>query len=189
MAWSKIKKAINSTLGTSGFKPLDKIITDSFGEVVEKQNKLKGSLESGDNDFIVKFAKSSANIEVGSYVGTGTYGKDCPNSLTFPFVPQLVIIMAEHGGHQMVFVNGVQFCADHSAISSVRAYENAVDWDGNTVSWYYIASYEEDEEGNPIYTDYNSDFQLNGWYYVSRWEEDEEVIERYHETYHYIAIG
>lgn len=191
MIWSKIKKAINSTLGTSGFKPLDKIITDSFGEVVEKQNELKGSLESGDNDFIVKFAKSSANIEVGSYVGTGTYGKDYPNSLTFPFVPKLVIIMAEHGGNQMVFVNGVQFCVDHHASTNtyVHAYENAVDWDGNTVSWYYTASYEEDEEGNPIYTGYESDLQLNGWYYVSRWEEDEEVIESHHETYHYIAIG
>lgn len=195
MIWSKIKKAINSTLGTSGFKPLDKIITDSFGEVVEKQNKLKGSLESGDNDFIVKFAKSSANIEVGSYVGTGTYGKDYPNSLTFPFVPKLVIIMAEHGGHQMVFVNGVQFCVDHSTNASVSAYENAVDWDGNTVSWYYTASYKEDEEGNPIYTGSKSDFQLNGWYYVIRWEKDDEtgesyeVKESYHETYHYIAIG
>lgn len=59
MIWSKIKKAINSTLGTSGFKPLDKIITDSFSEVVSKQNELKDDLTSGENEYIVSKSKVS----------------------------------------------------------------------------------------------------------------------------------
>lgn len=59
MIWSKIKKAINSTLGTSGFKPLDKIITDSFSEVVEKQNQIKNNLENGENDYEVERARFS----------------------------------------------------------------------------------------------------------------------------------
>lgn len=59
MIWGKIKKAINSTLGTSGFKPLDKIITDSFSEVVGKQNELKGDLTSGENEYIVSKSKVS----------------------------------------------------------------------------------------------------------------------------------
>lgn len=59
MIWSKIKKAINSTLGTSGFKPLDKIITDSFSEVVRKQNQIKNNLESGKNDYEVKKSRES----------------------------------------------------------------------------------------------------------------------------------
>ena len=33
-----------------------------------------------------------ARIEVGSYVGTGTYGKSNPNTLTFGFVPKLIVI-------------------------------------------------------------------------------------------------
>lgn len=59
MIWSKIKKAINSTIGTSGFKPLDKIITDSFSEVVRKQNQIKNNLENGENDYEVERARFS----------------------------------------------------------------------------------------------------------------------------------
>lgn len=33
-------------------------------------------------------------IETGSYVGTGTCGTENPNSLTFPFVPRIVIVYA-----------------------------------------------------------------------------------------------
>lgn len=197
MVWSKIKKAINSTLGTSGFKPLDKIVEDSFSEVVARQNEFKEALETGNNNFIASFVKNGANIEKGTYVGTETYGKDYPNSLTFPFVPQLVIIMAEHGGHKMVFVNGVKFCVDHyyaNTGASVKAYENAVDWDGNTVSWYYDATYGEDDEGNPIYTGSEANYQLNGWYTVETTYTDEETgkdyteTEWHPETYHYMAI-
>ena len=37
-------------------------------------------------------ANGRANIAAGSYVGTGTFGETNPNSLTFGFKPQLVII-------------------------------------------------------------------------------------------------
>lgn len=149
MIWSKIKKAINSTLGTSGFKPLDKIITDSFGEVVEKQNELKGALESGDNDFIVEFAKSSANIEVGSYVGTGTYGENSPNSLTFSFEPKFVHIIGVRtsgtsSSNEIQFVSGseVAYYARYYRAVSADVYNVPewkvinVSWDGNTIRWY-----------------------------------------------------
>lgn len=63
MIWAKIKKAINSTLGTKNFKPLDKIIEDGFVEVKEKQNAIGetadstlDALENGENEFSVKFA-------------------------------------------------------------------------------------------------------------------------------------
>ncbi len=35
-----------------------------------------------------------AKIQTGSYVGTGTYGPDSPNTLTFGFVPEYVLITA-----------------------------------------------------------------------------------------------
>ena len=37
----------------------------------------------------------ASKIESGSYVGTGTYGKDNPNSLTFGFVPKMVIVVQD----------------------------------------------------------------------------------------------
>lgn len=39
-------------------------------------------------------AVTAPKIETGSYVGTGTYGADNPNTLTFGFVPKLVFIVA-----------------------------------------------------------------------------------------------
>ena len=37
---------------------------------------------------------SIARVQTGSYVGTGTYGKNNPCSLTFDFVPQFVLLVA-----------------------------------------------------------------------------------------------
>lgn len=157
MIWSKIKKAINSTLGTSGFKPLDKIITDSFRTVVDKQNEMKTALESGDNNFIVEFAKSSANIEAGSYIGTGTYGKKNQNSLTFSFEPKFVHIIGTSttgvvGSNEIQFVSGseVAYYASYYRANSADVYyvpqwkKINVAWDGNAIRWY---------NGETIYTD------------------------------------
>jgi hypothetical protein len=57
MSWSKIKKSINSTLGTSDFKPLDKIILEAFEFIKTKLSKLTNSLTSGENEFKVKRSK------------------------------------------------------------------------------------------------------------------------------------
>lgn len=59
MSWSKIKKAINSSLGTSNFKPLDKIIIEAFNYIKNKLSNLTSSLLSGENEFIVKRAKTA----------------------------------------------------------------------------------------------------------------------------------
>lgn len=40
-------------------------------------------------------AQIAAKIDKGSYVGTGTYGESHPNSLTFDFVPKLVIVSGQ----------------------------------------------------------------------------------------------
>ena len=163
MIWSKIKKAINSTLGTSGFKPLDKIITDSFGEVVGKQNELKGALESGDNNFIVEFAKSSANIEVGSYVGTGTYGSRNPNTLSFAFAPKVVFISRSGGtnyAEQAVLVFGSGSAYVTIGTNNIVLVLN---WSENVVNWY----------GTPLPQDLEAAGQLNA----------------NNATYRYVAIG
>lgn len=76
MIWDKIKKALNSSIGTEGFKPLDKIIETGFDEVKQKQDEIKNTadstllkLQTGNNEFKVAFAESvssfiAAEIEV-----------------------------------------------------------------------------------------------------------------------------
>lgn len=39
-------------------------------------------------------ANNKARIAVGSYVGTGTYGASRPNSLTFDFIPYVLVMLA-----------------------------------------------------------------------------------------------
>ena len=39
-------------------------------------------------------ANNKARIAVGSYVGTGTYGESRPNSLTFDFIPSVLVMLA-----------------------------------------------------------------------------------------------
>ena len=43
-------------------------------------------------DNVQASADSKARIQTGSYVGTGTYGKNNPCSLTFDFVPEIICI-------------------------------------------------------------------------------------------------
>ena len=44
------------------------------------------------NELLEGLLKSAANIQVGTYTGTGTYGAANPNTLVFDFIPKLVII-------------------------------------------------------------------------------------------------
>lgn len=86
-------------------------------------------------------------IYTGSYVGTGTYGADNPNTLTFPFEPKAVFIVGVKNDDRstvytttMPLINGcpamnVSFPA-HTGLS----YTNFVQWNENSVSWYTIGN-------------------------------------------------
>ena len=65
MSWTKIKKALNDSIGTKQFKPLNRILDDGFNAVKILQNEIKHTadntlqkLESGENDFISAKAKA-----------------------------------------------------------------------------------------------------------------------------------
>lgn len=77
-------------------------------------------------------------IATGSYTGTGTYGADNPCSLTFPFLPKLVII------RNMVLMRGtdVTFHSTSSNGSSSGNAKNTVTWDANGLKWYCSQSYQ-----------------------------------------------
>lgn len=79
-------------------------------------------------------------IEMGSYVGTGTYGADNPNSLTFSFVPKVLLIV------EYVWLYGKDS-------GSTGSYYATLTWTDNTVSWYYSSS--ADRQLNKSGTTYN----------------------------------
>lgn len=63
----------------------------TLAEAVRMPAKLGGSLDKT-IESLAPLMLSGAKIEVGSYVGTGTYGVDNPNTLTFGFEPKLLLI-------------------------------------------------------------------------------------------------
>ena len=103
---------------------------------------------------------NKAQIETGSYVGTGKYGKNNPNTLTFEFVPKVVFIYENPGSnlHSVALLfpggcglGGRQLLPSSSAsvmgISCIFN-ENSISWyqnyaleqfNGNGVSYAYIA--------------------------------------------------
>lgn len=98
-------------------------------------------------------------IEVGSYVGTGTYGSSNKNSLTFDFEPKAVIFRSPNNPMMPpVYIEGASamgaFRAENTNYSTVVQ----VSVSGKTISWYNATS--------AIYQGNNSGT-----------------------TYHYIAIG
>jgi hypothetical protein len=78
-------------------------------------------------------------IEQGSYVGTGAFGENNPNSLTFGFVPKFVIIEAPSMGVTYMMLNGVSVnsvLSRESGTGYVTWHTNRAEWNGNTVTWY-----------------------------------------------------
>lgn len=73
-----------------------------------------------------------SKIATGSYVGTGTYGKDNPNTLIFDFTPEVVVITG--GAGMATFLRGQSnpaylgnFSIGHSCVAV---------WEANSLSWY-----------------------------------------------------
>ena len=78
---------------------------------------------------------------IGSYTGTGEFGADHPNTLTFEFEPQVVMVFSVTGGS-----NGVLAILPRGAAQAqvVRQGQSAgsifekwwLTWAGNQLSWY-----------------------------------------------------
>ena len=84
-------------------------------------------------------------IQTGSYVGTGTYGVDNPNSLTFDFVPKFVIVVPEPESNNAVItmVGIFIYGAEHTPYNYYGASTGDSDvnlivmgWGTNTLKWY-----------------------------------------------------
>lgn len=75
-------------------------------------------------------AASAPKIAFGSYVGTGEYGSDHPNRLTFDFAPRLLVICATE---DPVYNSGFVVCHAGGRTGTGGV---AASVDGHTVSWY-----------------------------------------------------
>ena len=119
-----------------------------------------------------------ARIATGTYVGTGTYGADNPNSLTFDFVPKAVFIIGtkdsdgvhhaymfgyDTGGnglsqqtamyYDLLTTNYVESVGFGIPYGSGKSHFGKRSNDGKTFSWYadYSSSYQFNDAGTTFY--------------------------------------
>lgn len=101
----------------------------------------EGGYSGTEEDFMGSMATGGAGsgqTATGTYIGTGTYGTENPNSLTFPFTPHFVFVA--RAGRQVNSETGAFFWVYPSpgvvSPSDVNeSYLNLVKLDGNTLQW------------------------------------------------------
>ena len=75
-----------------------------------------------------------ARVQVVSYVGTGTYGSDHPSSLTFDFVPKVVMIRCDGDTNIFDAIYGMRNVVTNFS----TGYYVTVKWSKKTLSWYSV---------------------------------------------------
>ena len=70
-----------------------------------------------------------AQVYAGSYTGTGTSGADNPNTLSFPFAPQMVFVIGWATGTTLPMLRPAQCAMNGSTVLTVS-------WSERGVSWY-----------------------------------------------------
>ena len=75
-------------------------------------------------------------VHIGNYIGSGTYGQNHPNTLTFDFVPKLVIVQGENISTSVSVISNFNFVGFIQGMSSSFNYPENVTFNGNTLNWY-----------------------------------------------------
>lgn len=88
--------------------------------------------------------KGNCRIEQRTYVGTGTYGKDAPNSMTFAEKPLLMVLLSSN--EYLVFHGGT------GGTMSNKGFGFYVNWSENTFSWYSDTADHQYNYKNKTYT-------------------------------------
>lgn len=85
-------------------------------------------------------AVTAPKIETGSYVGTGTYGKENPNTLTFGITPKMVFMTDGANSFDDRYTIFFPWLESITAINIMRASQNSyalkTTISGNTISWF-----------------------------------------------------
>lgn len=115
--------------------------TDNFN--METFNNMISQINSGVNseisDVLAQLGAqlgTKAEIVYSSYVGTGTYGSNNPNSLTFDGKPIYVFIMPATMRNYYVELRLLRGITSVRGTDKTTEYNNAVSWTDNGVQWY-----------------------------------------------------
>lgn len=105
-----------------------------------------------------------SNVASGSYDGTGTYGVNNANSLTFPFVPKLVLIVAHHNRtYEIDERDDWEYLASETFLHSIfmviatdlltTEYKGSMkkSADGKTIYWYSSSASMQRNESRDTY--------------------------------------
>lgn len=99
---------------------------------------------------------TATRIATGSYIGTGVYGVNNPNTLNFEFQPRLVFITYQkkdtYGNYanQHFLIYPEQYGEVHQGSSSSYHYDTILQWGGNFVSWYIAGTKSALSAGNQL---------------------------------------
>lgn len=130
-----------SSVGTPGYTDWEYVQSNN-------RNAYPDSGESGgyEYEFLGKpldNAVTAPKIETGSYVGTGTYGQNNPNTLTFSKKPKLVLFGSAESVDTQGYTNQGFIYYGITTIFTTNTssdYINYVTYSGNTMSWYCMKS-------------------------------------------------
>ncbi|MBS6348195.1 MAG: hypothetical protein KH443_05220 [Oscillospiraceae bacterium] len=81
-------------------------------------------------------ACGNCQLYITSYAGTGTYGGGNPNSVAFPKLPYLAVILSSTG-QTMPVIRGNDRALAYLSYQMVHT--NYLTWSGSTLSWYTTA--------------------------------------------------
>ena len=92
-------------------------------------------------------ARGTCQIYAATYVGTGQFGPERPNRLTFPHKPVLVMIHFEPGYVFSLFQGNPKAML----LGYNSTYHNTVTWSGNSVTWSAGSAFGQMNEKDTTY--------------------------------------
>ena len=158
--YSKTNTITAETLSQLGLSA-DKLPNDAFQQIKTLIDNVQTSTDS------------KARIQIGSYVGTGTYGANNPCSLTFDFEPEFVFVLRYN-----------------SAISPFYAHDSSTQAHTDCMIWLNKSSCEMNESSTNI-SSFDESTNTLSWYIENPGNYIEALMQLNlsGETFKYIAVG
>ena len=127
-----------SNYGLKRWDPEDRILHTEFNDNWDKiDTALKSNADKAAALQTALASCGNCKIVYGTYTGTGKYGRENPNKLTFSGKPVLVIVQAQSNTTDFDFhLRLVRGCGWAVGDRGNYSYTNSVAWGENYVSWY-----------------------------------------------------
>lgn len=142
----------NSVAGVAGeAKTTAEEALAAANEAAGAQATADEALAAATDETLVKYADSvlqtiggttidSLHIAIGKYTGTGTYGSSNPSSLSFSFLPKVVIISGGQGEVLILLPHSTSYETYPSAYSDYSQGYVSAKYSGKKVMWYHSSS-------------------------------------------------